>query len=75
MRGVGNEAAMLVEQINHRFAQREFDRVRIEEVRRLTACCESRCDLSADEPVAPLASVDGFRSRLVACAVTGWSTS
>ena len=73
MRGVGNEAAMLVAQLNHRFAHREFDRVRIDEVRRLAACCVSRCDVSADESVAPAASVDGFRSRLVACAVSAWS--
>ena len=73
MRGVGNEAAMLVAQLNDRFVRQEFDRVRIDEVRRLTACCVSRCDVSAEEPVAPMASVDGFRSRLVACAVSGWS--
>ena len=73
MRGLGNEAAMLVTQLNHRFTHREFDRVRIDEVRRLAACCVSRCTVSAEEPVAPLASVDGFRSRLVACAVSGWS--
>jgi UDP-N-acetyl-D-mannosaminuronic acid dehydrogenase len=73
MRGVGNEAAMLVAQINDRFARHEFDRVQIADVRRLAACCVSRCDVSAAEPIAPLASVDGFRSRLVACAVSGWS--
>ena len=73
MRGVGNEAAMLVAQLNDRFAHQEFDRVRIDEVRRLAACCVSRCDVSAEAPVAPMASVDGFRSRLVACAVSGWS--
>ena len=44
-----------------------------DEVRRLAACCVSRCNESEEEPVAPLASVDGFRSRLVACAVSAWS--
>jgi UDP-N-acetyl-D-mannosaminuronic acid dehydrogenase len=73
MRGVGNEAAMLVAELNERFARHEFDRVQIAEVRRLAACCVSRCEVSAEEPIAPLASVDGFRSRLVACAVSGWS--
>jgi hypothetical protein len=73
LRGVGNEAAMLVAQLNQRFAHRELDRVRFDEVRRLAACCVSRCDVSAEEPIAPLPSVDGFRSRLVACAVSGWS--
>jgi UDP-N-acetyl-D-mannosaminuronic acid dehydrogenase len=74
MRGVGNEAAMLVEQINDRFARDEFALVRIGEVRRLSACCVSRCDVPDQEPVAPTASVEGFRSRLVACAVAGWES-
>jgi UDP-N-acetyl-D-mannosaminuronic acid dehydrogenase len=69
MRGVGNEAAMLVEQLNDRFTRDAFGRVRIDEVRRLAACCVSRCNVTAEEAIEPLASVDGFRSRLVACAV------
>jgi UDP-N-acetyl-D-mannosaminuronic acid dehydrogenase len=72
MRGVGNEAAMLVAQLNDRFAPGEFGRVRMDEVRRLSACCVSRCLVSEGAPVAPAASVDGFRSRLVACAVAAW---
>ncbi|HEU4720724.1 MAG TPA: nucleotide sugar dehydrogenase [Gemmatimonadaceae bacterium] len=73
MRGVGNEAAMLVEQINDRFAHDAFGRVSLDDVRRLSACCVSTCDVGAQQPVAPVASVDGFRSRLVACAVGGWA--
>ena len=69
MRGVGNEAAMLVEQINAEFARDESVRVRIADVHRLAACCVSRCDVGRPEPVTALPSVDGFRSRLVACAV------
>ena len=42
MRGVGNEATMLVQVLNDRFAQDEFGIVRMTEVRRLAACCVSR---------------------------------
>lgn len=69
MHGVGNEAAMLVDRLNERFARDDFSRVRIEDVRRLAACCVSRCNVSAREPIAPMPNVEGFRSRLVACAV------
>jgi len=72
MRGVGNEAAMLVEQLNARFPSDEFGRVRLDEVRSLTACCVSRCDVAGRNSIAPVATVDGFRSRLVACAVDAW---
>ena len=68
-RGIGNESAMLVEQLNARYATDEFQRVDHALVRRLATCCESRCDVATPEPVAPVSSVDGFRSRLVACAV------
>jgi UDP-N-acetyl-D-mannosaminuronic acid dehydrogenase len=72
MHGVGNEAAMLVAELNARFARDEFGRVHMGEVRRLAACCVSRCNVSEGTPTAPTASVDGFRSRLVACAVEAW---
>ena len=71
MRGLGNEAAMLVGQLNERFAHDAFSRVAIDEVHRLATCCVSRCDLGGQERVPPVAAVDGFRSRLVACAVSG----
>jgi UDP-N-acetyl-D-mannosaminuronic acid dehydrogenase len=72
MRGVGNEVAMLVEQINEEFARDASMRVNLADVRRLASCCVSRCDVGGPAPVTPLPSVDGFRSRLVACAVGGW---
>jgi UDP-N-acetyl-D-mannosaminuronic acid dehydrogenase len=69
MRGVDIEAAMLVEQINDTFARDGSARVDLGDVRRLAACCVSRCDIGGATSVSPLPSVDGFRSRLVACAV------
>ena len=72
MRGVGNEVAMLVEQINEEFARDASLRVNLADVRRLAACCVSRCDVGGRVPVTPPPSADGFRSRLVACAVGAW---
>ena len=74
MHGVGNEAAMLVAQLNERYARDDFGRVRMEDVQRLASCCVSRCNVPTQAAIAPIASVDGFRSRLVACAVAAWST-
>ena len=72
MHGVGNEAAMLVAQLNDRYARDDFGRVRMDEVRRLAACCVSRCNVPAEVAIEPVPSVDGFRSRLVACAMAAW---
>ena len=60
---------MLVAQLNARYAADEFNLVDLQQVQRLATCCESRCDVAGPEPVTPMASVEGFRSRLVACAV------
>jgi UDP-N-acetyl-D-mannosaminuronic acid dehydrogenase len=70
MRGVGNEATMLVQTLNDRFAQNEFGVVRMNEVRRLAACCVSRCNVAPEKPMALAPSVDDFRSRLVERAMT-----
>jgi UDP-N-acetyl-D-mannosaminuronic acid dehydrogenase len=72
MRGVGNEVAMLVDQLNERFPSDDFGRVQLDEVRMLTACCVSQCNVMRRELVMPVAPVEGFRSRLVACAVDAW---
>jgi hypothetical protein len=74
-RGIGNESAMLVEQFNARYATEEFQRVDHALVRRLTTCCESHCDVPGPEPIVPVSSIDGFRSRLVACAVEAGRTT
>ena len=74
VRGVGQEAAMLVQALNDRFAHDEFGLVQMNEVRRLAACCVSRCNVTADEPVGEMPRVDDFRSRLVACAMGAATT-
>ena len=72
MRGVGNEAAMLAAELNARFGADEFTRVDLVQMRRLATCCVSQCDVGEPATVAPVASVDGFRSRLLACAIAAW---
>jgi UDP-N-acetyl-D-mannosaminuronic acid dehydrogenase len=73
MRGVANETAMLVRQLNERLGTDDSSRVDFEAVRRLAACCVSQCDVVDLDAVAPVPTVDGFRSRLVACAVGAWA--
>jgi UDP-N-acetyl-D-mannosaminuronate dehydrogenase len=68
MRGVGREAEMLVAELNERYAPDAFSRVDFAMVRRLAACCVSQCDVTPMEPES-VPVVDGFRSRLVACAL------
>jgi hypothetical protein len=58
-----------VEQLNARYATDGFNHVDLDLVRRLATCCESRCEVARPDAVVPWTSVDGFRSRLVACAV------
>jgi hypothetical protein len=69
---VGNEAAMLAAELNARFGADEFTRVDLVQMRRLVTCCVSQCDVAEPATVAPVASVDGFRSRLLACAIAAW---
>jgi UDP-N-acetyl-D-mannosaminuronic acid dehydrogenase len=66
--GVANEAQMLVDLLNERFATDEFNSVDFGEVRRLAATCAMGCDLPAPGPIPAVKSFEGFRSRLVACA-------
>lgn len=68
-RGVANEVRMLTDLLNAGHAVQPFDRIDFDEVRRLAALCGTGCDIVEPGPVEPLATFDGFRSRLVACAV------
>jgi UDP-N-acetyl-D-mannosaminuronic acid dehydrogenase len=68
-RGLANEAAMLLERIGARLGADAHDRFDLAAVQRLTACCVSRCELGEPGRVERVPAVDGFHSRLVACAV------
>ncbi|MDB4883797.1 MAG: UDP-glucose/GDP-mannose dehydrogenase with 6-phosphogluconate dehydrogenase at C-terminal end [Gemmatimonadetes bacterium] len=67
--GVANEAAMLVELLNAHYASTAFDRVDFAEVQRLAATCFTGCEILDPASVPPVKRLDGFRSRLVACAL------
>ncbi|HET9799634.1 MAG TPA: nucleotide sugar dehydrogenase [Gemmatimonadaceae bacterium] len=68
-RGLANEVAMLLERIDARLGADGHDRLDFAAARRLAACCVSRCELGEPGHVDRPTTVDGFRSRLVACAV------
>jgi nucleotide sugar dehydrogenase len=72
-RGLANEAALLVEQIDRRLAAQGAGRVDPAELRRLLAAAGSAGAMAEPGPVARVPAVDGFRSRLVACATAAWS--
>ena len=68
-RGLANEAALLLERIDARLGADGHARLDHDAARGLTACCISRCELDEPGSIERVPSVDGFRSRLVACAV------
>ncbi|MEO8562656.1 MAG: nucleotide sugar dehydrogenase [bacterium] len=70
MQGVANEAAWLVDRLNARYATDSFSMVSFDEVRRLAATSRSGCEIGAPGAVPAVRPVDGFSSRLVACAVS-----
>lgn len=74
-RGFANEARTLVELLNARFATDGRDRVDFDEVRRLTRVVRNGCEIAESGPIAPVASFEGFRSRLVACATSTTTTT
>ena len=67
-RGVANEVAGLVEFLNARYAEGEFNRVRFSEVQRIAATCPTGCSIVAPGS-APDAHAAEFDSRLVARAL------
>jgi hypothetical protein len=71
-RGLANEAALLVEQIDGRLRTQGAGRVDPDELRRLLAAADPAGAVAEPGPVARVPAVDGFRSRLVACATAAW---
>jgi nucleotide sugar dehydrogenase len=67
-RGFANEARMLVDLLNARYAAEEFDRIDFDEVRRLVSACVTGCDIDTPGEIPRSQPFEGFRSRLVACA-------
>ena len=67
-RGVANEVDDLLAFLNGRFATSDFNRVRLDEVRRLGGTCVTGCDIAQTGPVAAVPSFEGFSTRLAQCA-------
>ncbi|HSE68160.1 MAG TPA: nucleotide sugar dehydrogenase [Gemmatimonadales bacterium] len=66
--GVANEVQALVQFLNSRYADTEFNRVRFEEVQRIAGTCPTGCAIANPAGVPSVPVVDGFESRLVALA-------
>ncbi|HEU5155024.1 MAG TPA: UDP-glucose/GDP-mannose dehydrogenase family protein, partial [Gemmatimonadales bacterium] len=66
--GVANEVQALVQFLNSRYADTEFNRVRFEEVQRIAGTCPTGCAIANPAGVPSVPVVDGFESRLVAVA-------
>lgn len=70
-RGVANEVESLIDFLNPTYAATPFERVDLREVQRLAATCGTGCRIVDPGPVEPPPRNAGFRSRLVARALTG----
>ena len=66
--GVANEVEALVQFLNARYADTEFNRVSLEDVQRIAGTCPTGCAIVNPAPVPTMPTVDGFQSRLVAVA-------
>lgn len=64
-RGLANELAGIVDFLNARYAADGFNRVSLDEVRRLAATCVTGCDIATPGPIATAPLGAGFDARLV----------
>jgi hypothetical protein len=66
--GVANEVQALVQFLNARYADTEFNRISLEDVQRIAGTCPTGCAIVNPARVPTMPTVDGFQSRLVAVA-------
>jgi UDP-N-acetyl-D-mannosaminuronic acid dehydrogenase len=66
--GVANEVAALVDFVNERFAEDDFNRVNFKEVQRIAGTCVTGCKIVNPGPIENIPECDGFTPRLVKCA-------
>lgn len=64
-RGFANELRTVVDDLNARYPDGDFNRVSLDEVRRLAATCVTGCDVVAPGPVEAVELPAGLQSRLV----------
>jgi hypothetical protein len=67
--GVANELARLLDFLNQRYGDAEWNRASLAEVRRLAGTCVTGCAIAEPGPVPPVAASGGFQSGLVQCAL------
>ena len=63
--GFANELAEVVADLNARYAESDFQKIDLEEVRRLAATCATGCNVEAPGPVEAPPHVHAFDSELV----------
>jgi UDP-N-acetyl-D-mannosaminuronic acid dehydrogenase len=67
-RGTANEVQALIDFLNGRYAQGDFNKVTLDTVRHLGATCVTGCEIAQTGKVDSVPSFDGFKSHLAACA-------
>lgn len=69
--GLANEVDALVEFLNERYADTEFNKVKFSEVQRIAGTCVTGCAIADTAVVEAVAPFEGFMPRLVAHAGAG----
>lgn len=67
-RGTANEVQALIEFLNGRYAQSDFNKVTLDKVRYLGGTCVTGCEIAQTGKVESAPSFDGFATHLAACA-------
>lgn len=67
-RGTANEVQALIEFLNARFAQGEFNQVTLDAVRKLGGTCVTGCEIAQTGKVVAPAAFNGFTTHLAQCA-------
>jgi UDP-N-acetyl-D-mannosaminuronic acid dehydrogenase len=67
-RGTANEVQGVIDFLNARYAQSDFNKVQLEVVRKLGGTCVTGCEIAATGKVEAAPSFSGFTTHLAACA-------
>ncbi len=67
-RGTANELQGIIDFLNARYAQSDFNKVSLDTVRMLGGTCVTGCDIAQTGKVASAPSYNGFTTHLAACA-------
>lgn len=72
-RGTANEVQALIEFLNGRYADSDFNKVSLDTVRELGATCVTGCEIASTGKIEEAPSFDGFTTHLAACAAAASS--